>query len=40
MLLGISEVMELDEEELVDKDTTGDLESISSTSSSIEDFNS
>ena len=23
MLLGISEVMELDEEELVDKDTTG-----------------
>ena len=40
MLLGISEVMELDEEELVDKDTTGDLESISSTSSPIEDFNS
>ena len=30
MLLGISEVMELDEEELVE-DTTGDLESISST---------
>ena len=40
MLLGISEVMELDEEELVEKDTTGDLESISSTSSPIEDFNS
>ena len=40
MLLGISEVMELDEEELLEKDTTGDLESISSTSSSIEDFNS
>ena len=40
MLLGISEVMELDEEELIDKDTTGDLESISSTSSPIEDFNS
>ena len=40
MLLGISEVMELDEEELIDNDTTGDLESISSTSSPIEDFNS
>ena len=40
MLLGISEVMELDEEELLEKDTTGDLESISSTSSPIEDFNS